>query len=390
MGWHDAAGRVSPAHPDARPAQLPTNFLFFSPRLSSLTFPTAAASLRAGCRTQESDQRRCAAAAGAEDFRMRVVVTGASGYLGGRLCAGLADAGHAVRALVRPTSDVSGLPSSVERAYGDVTDAESLAAAFEGCEAVFHVAAAVEPWLPDPSVFIKAAKRTLTVKKIIYTSSFFAIGPTDGYVADETQIHQGNTFCTEYEKSKFLADRIALQAAAEGVPITIVYPGVLYGPGRLTTGNLVSRILIERFNGRLPGYIGDGYDRESFCHVDDVVSGHIAAMEKGRVGERYLLTGQNMSFVQIFNMAANITNTKAPNFNVPLWLIEIYGWISVFVSRITGKLPLISYPTVHVLRHQWAYSCDKAKRELGYNPRDLTEGLAEVLLWLKDEKLIKF
>jgi farnesol dehydrogenase len=181
-----------------------------------------------------------------------------------------------------------------------------------------------------------------------------------------------------------------LQAAAEGVPITILYPGVIYGPGKLTTGNIVSRILIERFNWRLPGYIGDGYDRESFCHVDDVVNGHIAAMEKGRPGERYLLTGENLSFKQIFDMAANITNTKAPLFHVPLWLIEIYGWISVFISHITGNLPLISYPTVRVLRHQWAYSCDKAKRELGYSPRNLTEGLSEMLLWLKDEKLIKF
>uniref|UniRef100_A0A0D9VQE8 NAD-dependent epimerase/dehydratase domain-containing protein n=1 Tax=Leersia perrieri TaxID=77586 RepID=A0A0D9VQE8_9ORYZ len=332
---------------------------------------------------------------------MRVVVTGATGYLGGRLCAALAGAGHAVRAFARRSSDASGLPSSVELAYGDVTDEASLAAAFDGCDAVFHVAAAVEPWLPDPSVFttvnvgglknvLEAAKRTPTVKKIIYTSSFFAIGPTDGYVADETQKHQEKTFCTEYEKSKVLADRIALQAAAEGVPITIVYPGVIYGPGKLTTGNLVSRILIERFNGRLPGYIGDGYDRESFCHVNDVVNGHIAALEKGRVGERYLLTGENLSFKHIFNMAANITNTKAPLFHVPLWLIEVYGWISVFVSHITGKLPFISYPTVHVLRHQWAYSCDKAKRELGYSPRNLTEGLSEMLLWLKDEKLIKF
>uniref|UniRef100_A0A0E0G2D4 NAD-dependent epimerase/dehydratase domain-containing protein n=2 Tax=Oryza TaxID=4527 RepID=A0A0E0G2D4_ORYNI len=332
---------------------------------------------------------------------MRVVVTGATGYLGGRLCAALAAAGHAVRAFARRSSDASGLPASVELAYGDVTDEGSLATAFDGCDAVFHVAAAVEPWLPDPSVFttvnvrglenvLKAAKRTPTVKKIIYTSSFFAIGPTDGYVADETQRHQEKTFCSEYEKSKVLADRIALQAAAEGVPITILYPGVIYGPGKLTTGNIVSRILIERFNWRLPGYIGDGYDRESFCHVDDVVNGHIAAMEKGRPGERYLLTGENLSFKQIFDMAANITNTKAPLFHVPLWLIEIYGWISVFISHITGNLPLISYPTVRVLRHQWAYSCDKAKRELGYSPRNLTEGLSEMLLWLKDEKLIKF
>jgi len=102
--------------------------------------------------------------------------------------------------------------------------------------------------------------------------------------------------------------------------------------------------LIERFNGRLPGYIGDGYDRESFSHVDDVVSGHIAALEKGRVGERYLLTGENVSFAQIFSLAANITNTKPPKFHIPLWVLEIYGQISVLFARITGKPPLISYP----------------------------------------------
>ncbi|OQU93117.1 hypothetical protein SORBI_3001G479500 [Sorghum bicolor] len=332
---------------------------------------------------------------------MRVVVTGATGFMGGRLCAALADAGHDVRAFALPGVDVSGLPAAVEVAYGDVTDEESLAAAFSGCDAVFHAAAAVEAWLPDPSVFhtvnvgglenvLKAAKRMPALKKIVYTSSYFAIGPTDGYVANEKQIHQRESFCTEYEKSKFLADRIALQAAAEGVPITIVYPGVMYGPGTLTSGNIVCRVLIERFNGRLPGYIGHGYDRGSFSHVDDVVKGHIAAMEKGRVGERYLLTGENASFVQIFNMAANLTNTKPPKFHIPLWLLAIYGWISVFVARITGKPPLISYPGVDCLRHQWAYSCDKAKRELGYSPRSLTEGLAETLLWLKNANLIKF
>nr|TKV97813.1 hypothetical protein SEVIR_9G519701v2 [Setaria viridis]TKV97814.1 hypothetical protein SEVIR_9G519701v2 [Setaria viridis]TKV97815.1 hypothetical protein SEVIR_9G519701v2 [Setaria viridis] len=124
-------------------------------------------------------------------------------------------------------------------------------------------------------------------------------------------MHQGKAFCTEYEKSKFIADRIALQAAAEGVPITLVYPGVMYGAGALTTVNFVSRLLIERFNGRLPGHIGDGYGMQSFSHVDDVVSGHIAAMEKGRVGERYLLTGENVSLVQMFNLAANVKQHKA-------------------------------------------------------------------------------
>lgn len=105
--------------------------------------------------------------------------------------------------------------------------------------------------------------------------------------------------------------------------------------------------LIERFNGRLPGYIGGGNDRESLCHVEDVVSGHIAAMHNGRLGERYLLTGENVSLNQVFDKAAAITITSKPFFHIPLAVIEIYGFISVFFSRITGKLPLISYP-VHL------------------------------------------
>lgn len=336
---------------------------------------------------------------------MKVLVTGASGYLGSHLCHALVRDGYSVRALVRPTSDLCSLPlpqdGSIELSYGDVTDYHSLLAAFSDCHVIFHVAALVEPWLPDPSRFfsvnveglkniLRAYKEENTPQKIIYTSSFFALGPTDGYIADEKQIHHEMYFCTEYERSKVAADKIALQAASDGMPIILVYPGVIYGPGKLTTGNVVARIMIERFNGRLPGYIGNGTDRSSFSHVADVVNGHIAAMHQGRLGERYLLTGENASFMRVFDIAAIITKTRRPSFHIPLWLVTTYGWISVFLARITGKLPLISYPTVNVLGHQWAYSCEKAKAELGYNPRSLKEGLEEMLPWLKSLGLLKY
>ncbi|CAL1410803.1 unnamed protein product [Linum trigynum] len=336
---------------------------------------------------------------------MKVLVTGASGYLGGRLCQVLMQRGHSVRALVRRTSDLSSLPDPAgvdfELAYGDVTDYRSLVDAFIGCTVIFHAAAVVEPWLPDPSKFfsvnveglknvLRAAGETESVQRIIYTSSFFALGPTDGHTADENQRHPEEFFCTEYERSKAAADKVALKAASDGVPIVLCYPGVVYGPGKLTTGNVVARLLIERFQGRLPGYIGSGQDRCSFSHVDDVVQGHIAAMEKGQLGERYLLTGENASFKQVFDMAAVITGTSKPKINIPLWAIEVYGWVSVLVSRITGKLPLISPPTVRVLRHQWAYSCEKARNDLGYNPRSLKDGLLEVLPWLKSLGVIKY
>ncbi|VFQ62353.1 unnamed protein product [Cuscuta campestris] len=340
-------------------------------------------------------------------MRKKVLVTGASGYLGGRLCHALLNHGHRVTAFVRPTSDLSCLPhagsggGTFEIAFGDVTDYQSLSEACSGCSVIFHAAALVEPWLPDPSRFInvnvgglknvvQAWKSTGSVEKIIYTSSFFALGSTDGYVADETQTHSGKFFCTEYEKSKAIADKIALEAAAEGVPIIAVYPGVVYGAGKITAGNIFARLIIERFNGRLPGYIGQGNDRYSFSHVDDVVHGHIAVMDKGRLGERYLLTGENASFKDVFDLAAEITHTKKPCFAIPLAILEVYGWVSVFFSRITGNLPLISPPAVQALRHQWAYSCEKAKAELDYNPRSLKEGLTEVLLWLKNLELIGY
>ncbi|GMY28631.1 putative dihydroflavonol 4-reductase [Fagus crenata] len=338
---------------------------------------------------------------------MKILVTGATGFLGGKLCHALLQKGHPVRVLVRPTSDLSSLPQptdggALEIVYGDVTDYQSLLSACSDCHVIFHVAALVEPWLPDPSKFfsvnvgglknvLEAVRETETIEKVIYTSSFFALGPTDdGYVADENQVHHEKYFCTEYEKSKAFADKIAMQAASEGVPIVAVYPGVIYGSGKLTAGNVVARMIIERFNWRLPGYVGTGNDKFSFSHVDDVVKGHIAAMNKGQPGERYLLTGENASFRHVFDIAAIITETKKPMFHIPFWTIEAYGWVSVMFSRITGKLPLMSPPTVNVLRHQWAYSCEKAKVELDYNPRSLTEGLTEMLDWLKNLGFIKF
>ncbi|KAF9602761.1 hypothetical protein IFM89_030917 [Coptis chinensis] len=340
---------------------------------------------------------------------MKVLVTGASGYLGGKLCHTLLTQGHSVRALVRKSSNLDSLlpvpeekKGSLDLAYGDINDYHSLLLACTDCQVIFHVAAIVEPWLPDPSIIftvnvgglenvIKAAKQTNSVQKIIYTSSFFAIGSTDGgHVADETQMHGGKFFCTEYEKSKVITDKLAIQASKDGLPLVIVYPGVIYGPGKVTTGNIVAKMLIERFNGRLPGYVGYGSDKFSFSHVEDVVDGHIAAMNKGRVGERYLLTGENASFNHVFDAASIITGTRKPFFHIPLRVVEAIGWVAVLFARLTGTLPTISPPSVNVMKHQWAYSCEKAKVELGYKPRSLSEGLGEVLPWLKSIGLIKY
>ncbi|GKB84445.1 NAD-dependent epimerase/dehydratase [Tanacetum coccineum] len=208
---------------------------------------------------------------------MKVLVTGASGFLGGRLCHVLLRQGHSVRAFVRRSSDLSSLPApsqsvALEIAYGYVTDYTSVLEACSGYQVVFHVAASLScscySRLMASGYFhvnvgglkhvLRAYKETDTIEKIVYTSSFFALGSTDGYIVDETQMHLSKYFCREYEKLKTIADKIALDAPKEGVPMVSVCPGVMYGPGKITLGNVLARTFVERLNGRLPGYLGDG------------------------------------------------------------------------------------------------------------------------------------
>lgn len=330
------------------------------------------------------------------------MVTGASGFLGGRLCHALVKQGAChVKAFVRPSSSLDELPSSgVELVYGDLNDSDSLLRAFHGCSAIFHCGAFVTPWAPDPSKFFtvnvdglknvaNAVWKTSTVKKLIYVSSFFALGPSDGKLADERQMHPGVSFCTEYERSKVFADTIALQEAKKGLPIVLTYPGVLYGPGKVTAGNSLAALIIERCSGRLPGKLGTGKDQFSFCHVDDVAQGCIAAMEKGRQGERYLLTGQNASFNEIFGLVDSLRGQKPSQFQIPIWSLQMAGWISVFWAKLTGYSPIISYPMVRVFKKQWSYSHEKAKQELGYESRPLKQGVTEFLSWMESSGLIK-
>ncbi|EFJ13516.1 hypothetical protein SELMODRAFT_234795 [Selaginella moellendorffii] len=341
-----------------------------------------------------------------EEKKARVLVTGGSGFLGGALIRALLRSGrYEIRALVRRIGSVAAdfdpelLSGGVEFVAGDVLDLESLVRACDGCQAVIHVAAYVKSWAPDPARFfqvnvgglknvIEAVKATASITKLVYTSSFFALGPSKyGEVADEQQVHSGKNFCTEYERSKLEADIVARNSE---VPIVLLYPGVIYGSGRITRGNIIADILIERFNWRLPGYIGFGHDKFSFCHVEDVAAGHIAALERGAPGERFILGGPNKSLEDVFNISASLTGTRRPWFHIPLWLVYVYGYVSTVFARIAGVEPVVTHPAVSVIKQQWAYSSAKAERLLGYKPRSLEDGLAEMLVFLKDRQLITY
>lgn len=329
---------------------------------------------------------------------MKILVTGGTGFIGKNLVGRLVEAGHEVRALARPTSNRSGFPPGVEVALGDVTDLDSLRAAARGCQGAFHLAALVKTWSPDRRLFDRVNVQGLTnmleaareagLSRVIYTSTFMALGPTDGRVADESQLHAEGAYCNDYERSKALADRLARKAAGEGFPIVLLYPGVVYGPGEMTDGNIVVKMIRDHLRGRLPGIVGPGDRRWSYAYVADVLAGHLAALEKGRLGERYLLGGENATNNELFKLVEELTGKPAPRIHIPYSLAALMGRVALGLAWLTRIPPLLTHEVVEVFRHEWAYSSAKAERELGYRPTPLRQGISCTLEWMKEAKLV--
>lgn len=332
---------------------------------------------------------------------MKILLTGGSGFLGGRLLQLLLQRGFTVRLLVRKSRKERSFPPQVEVFYGDVCNMESVLEACKDCDVAIHTAALVEAWSRDFQEFekvnvgglknmIEGLRKTPSLKRLIYSSSFFALGPTDGFIGNENQIHPGNNFCTEYERTKWMADGIARKSAnEEGLPLVIVYPGVIYGPGALTSGNLISQMVTDHIEGRFPGYIGTGTSLCSYVYIDDVCEGIISAIEKGKIGQSYLLVGENSSFVNLFQIVETLTGKTPPGRHIPFPVASIIGFFSVLAAYVGGPNPIITHKSINVFKHDWVYTCDATKNELGYKFRSLKEGLKDTLLWLNETGKIK-
>ena len=253
-------------------------------------------------------------------------MTGATGFLGRSVARRLAARGHSLRLLTRRASNLAELPPDSEAAIGDVTDAVSFARAAEGCDAVLHLAALVKLWVPDPERFhatnvggfenAPAAARAAGAR-LVYTSSFIALGPSGSGAHDASRPHPGPPFRNAYERTKALADAAARAAAERGGDVVILYPGVIYGPGEMTEGNLVVRMIADHMNGRLPGLVGPGDRRWSYAYVEDVAEGHALALEKGKAGDRFVLGGENATLRHFFELLQEIAGTKPPRLQIP-------------------------------------------------------------------------
>jgi farnesol dehydrogenase len=306
---------------------------------------------------------------------MKVLVTGGTGYLGRAVASALAARGHDLVIFGRSASR-SGLPGTA--VDGDIRDRAAVERAAAGCDAICHSAALVSIWRRRPADFdevnvgglrhVLAAAAALGTPRVLYTSSFVAIPPrgrTEPLIAND------------YQRTKVAADRIADEALRDGSPLVRVYPGVVYGPGSFTEGNLVGRLIADHLKHKLPGLIGPE-NRWSYAYVDDVAAGHCAALERGRIGGRYMLGGENAPQRRVFEIVQQLTGRRPPP-RLPFPIADLLGAAEELRVTLFGGTPLVTRGAVEIFRHDWSLDSSEAMRELGYTMTPLAEGVARTL-----------
>lgn len=322
----------------------------------------------------------------------RVLITGATGFVGSALARLLVQRGLAVRALVRPTSPTSQLSGlAIDFARGDLRDAPSVRAAISGVRWLFHVAADYRLWAPNPGELAATnvtGTRTLMeealragVERVVYTSSVATLSPRpDGSPADETVSLTEEEAIGAYKRTKIAAERIVETLVRQGLPAVIVNPSTPVGP-RDVRPTPTGRMILNAAAGRMPGFVDTGLN---MVHVDDVAAGHIAAMEQGRIGERYILGGQNASLRQILTTVAEQTGRRPPRLEIPRGVVVPIAAVAELIARLTGREPFVTREGLRMSRARMFFTSAKAERELGYRARPYAEGIRDAIAWFRE------
>ncbi|MBD0345942.1 MAG: NAD-dependent epimerase/dehydratase family protein [Coleofasciculus sp. Co-bin14] len=319
---------------------------------------------------------------------MRVFITGGTGFIGANLVRLLLQEGYEVRALVRPTSCLDNLQGlEVEIVKGDLNDSE-LWQQMMGCQVLFHLAAHYSLWQADREQLyrhnvlgtrnILAAARKANIERSVYTSSVAAIGVgANGQIVDETHQSPVEKLVGHYKKSKYLAEQEAVQAVQKGQDVVIVNPSSPIGPWDIKptpTGDIILRFLRRQ----MPFYLDTGLN---FIDVRDVARGHLLALERGKVGDRYILGHQNLTLKELLDRLAQLTGLSAPQSSVPAWLPLSVAWIDEQILAPLGKSPSVPLDGVRMAKQRMYYDASKAVRELGLPQTPLTVSLKDAVDW---------
>ena len=292
-----------------------------------------------------------------------------------------------MRALVRPGSQLREL--EVERVTGDLRDAASLARAASGCGVVFHVAADYRLWAKDPSELYRsnvegtrnllAAAREAGVERVVYTSTVGCIGmPPDGSGNEDTPISL-DEMKGAYKRSKFQAEQVALEFAQSGFPVVIVNPTAPVGDHDFKP-TPTGKMILDFIRGKMPAFLDTGLN---LVDAGDTAIGHLLALEKGRVGERYILGCDNLTLQQIFTHLEELSGVQAPRWRVPYGVAYAAGLVSTGWAKLTGQAPKAPLDAVKMARKKMFVSVEKAKRELGFRPGPVHLALGRSVDWFR-------
>ncbi len=304
---------------------------------------------------------------------MKVLVTGGTGFIGSSIVRALLLAGHDVRALVREGADTRNLAGlDIERVTGDITDPESLTAAIRGCTHVFHAAALYSFWVTQPGLIervnvggtrnVLQAALDAGVERVVYTSSVAALAvPSRDRPVDEATPVDPSAIIGAYKRSKYAAEQVALEYAAKGLRVVIVNPSFPVGP-RDIKPTPTGQTILDFINHRLPAYVDTGMN---VVDVEDVAQGHLLAAEKGKIGERYILGGRNMSMREFLGVLEKITGIPAPRVRLPYAPLLALSYVNAAWCRMTKNTPRMTPDTIRMSRHYMYYDPSKAINELG-------------------------
>lgn len=328
---------------------------------------------------------------------MKIFVSGATGFIGSRLAIRLAENGHQVHALYRDEKKVAIIQHpNIKQFKGDILEYNSLVPAIEGCSQIYHTAAFAKVWDRDTSkIYRQNIEGSVNViraginsgaKKIVCTSTAGVLGASPPGTSLDENTPRPLQFFTDYESSKAILEETLKALSSHGVQIVMVNPTRVYGPGVLGDSNGTTRLMKRYIHGKWRVIPGDTSCIGNYVYVEDVITGHILAMEKGISGERYVLGGENITFQTFFHELFEISGKKYFMAHIPLQVMVVASGIMLFVAKVTGRAPLLIPGIVRKLRYNFNVSSDKAKKELGYNPIDFKTGAGLTISWLKNQE----